>query len=158
MAGLWFLGDGKVTINMKCVVFSAIILALFYTNPPPDMRTGVGLGVTAFTLFFVSYVAMAYYDHVYQCQKGRLKYGSGLTSSAKVRPPEGTTADPKGFNSVAWGHVAFIAPLVGYAGYVGATGRPMPQWLGIALGFTAIMAALAHAPYLSSSGHAHGSP
>jgi len=149
MAGLPFVGDGRVEVNMKCVVFAAMILALYYATPPPIARSGWGLAVTAYALFFAAYVAMAYYDHVYQCQKGRLRYGgAGLTSALKTPPPAGTTADPQGFNSVAWGHVAFIAPLVGYAGYASLSGRALPQWLAVALVFTAIMAGLKHTPYL----------
>lgn len=148
MAGLPFLGNGHVEVNMKCVIFATIILALYYSTPLPATQTGWGLAVSAYGIFFAAYVSMAYYDHVYQCKKGRLKYGGGfsLTSAFKTPPPAGSTADPQGFDSVAWGHVAFIAPLIGYTGYLGLSGSELPQWLAVALVFTSIMAVLAHAP------------
>ena len=48
-------------LNPKCVIFSIIIIGLFFYQPP-NMNIYWKL-VTTFVLFVISYVSMAWYDY-----------------------------------------------------------------------------------------------
>ncbi len=73
-------------LNIKCVIFSVIIIGLFFYQPP-DMNIYWKL-LVSFILFVISYVAMAWYDYKFDCQKLALKKSSssvGITGLFK--PP-----------------------------------------------------------------------
>lgn len=76
-------------LNAKCVIFSIIIIGLFFYQPP-DMNI-YWKSFTAFVLFVISYVSMAWYDYKFDCQKLALKKSSSsLGITGKFKPPAHT--------------------------------------------------------------------
>ena len=60
--------------NIKCIIFSLIIISLFFFKP--NIKNNyIAYGIS-FLLFVVSYVAMAWYDSIYNCDILPLKKGS----------------------------------------------------------------------------------
>lgn len=113
-------------LNPKCVVFSAIIIGLFFYCPPAmDMRWKL---LISFFLFVVSYVAMAWYDYKFECQKLALRRGTSKYSiTQQFKPPTHTKSqtDPSqetkdetilNANIIHVYHIFFIAPLLLYIG------------------------------------------
>jgi hypothetical protein len=113
-------------LNPKCVVFSVIIIGLFFYCPPAmDMRWKL---LMAFFLFVVSYVAMAWYDYKFECQKLALRRGTSKYSiTQQLKPPTHTksqtdqgkeTKDETILNAniIHIYHIFFIAPLLLYIG------------------------------------------
>ena len=111
------------TINMKCVVFAMIIIALFRYCPTTQMSP-----LYTYALFFVSYVAMAWYDHIYECQRGLLQQGTGPTSLFKPEQSSETDCD---FNRkiINYSHILFIAPLIMLVGLKGLTPNSTTAYL-----------------------------
>ncbi len=73
-------------LNIKCVIFSVIVIGLFFYQPP-DMNIYWKIFVS-FVLFVIAYVGMAWYDYKFDCQKLALKKSTskfGITGLAK--PP-----------------------------------------------------------------------
>ena len=73
-------------LNPKCVIFSIIIIGLFFYKPP-EMDYKIKLFIS-FILFVLSYVSMAWYDYKFDCQKLALKKSAssaGITGYFK--PP-----------------------------------------------------------------------
>lgn len=70
-------------LNIKCVIFSFIIIALFF-YVPPEMNIAWKIFIS-FVLFVIAYVAMAWYDYKFECMKLALKRGSkgGITTLLK---------------------------------------------------------------------------
>jgi hypothetical protein len=71
-------------LNAKCVIFSIIIIGLFFYKPP-DMNL-YWKSFTSLILFVVAYVSMAWYDYKFDCQKLALKKSAsslGLTGFLK---------------------------------------------------------------------------
>lgn len=60
--------------NIKCIIFSLIIISIFFYKPTIQ-NNYLAYGVR-FGLFVISYVAMAWYDSVYNCDILPLKKGS----------------------------------------------------------------------------------
>lgn len=60
-------------LNIKCIIFSMIIIILFLYCP--SFINNWIKYITLFTLFVVSYVAMAWYDYVFDCRIAPLKKG-----------------------------------------------------------------------------------
>jgi hypothetical protein len=81
-------------LNIKCVIFSTIIIALFFYHPP-EMSL-IWKCFVAFILFVVAYVAMAWYDYKFECTKLALKRGSkgGITTWFKPPPHTESQVDP----------------------------------------------------------------
>jgi hypothetical protein len=74
-------------LNAKCVIFSIVIIGLFFYKPP-NMNIYYNL-LLSFVLFVVSYVGMAWYDYSFECQKLALKKSSsniGITDKFKPKP------------------------------------------------------------------------
>lgn len=72
-------------LNAKCVIFSLIIIGIFFYSPP-NMSIAWQLMIS-FILFIVAYVAMAWYDYQFQCTKLALKKSaSGLGITGKFKP------------------------------------------------------------------------
>ena len=113
-------------LNPKCVVFSVIIIGLFFYTPP-NMNIYWNL-LISFLLFVVSYVAMAWYDYKFECQKLALKRGTSKYSiTQQFKPPTHTKSqvDPSketkeemilNSNIIHIYHIFFIAPLLLYIG------------------------------------------
>lgn len=113
-------------LNPKCVVFSGIIIGLFFYSPP-KMNIHWQLFI-AFLLFVISYVAMAWYDYKFECQKLALRRGTSKYSiTQQFKPPTHTKSqtDPSketrdetilNANIIHIYHIFFIAPLLLYIG------------------------------------------
>jgi hypothetical protein len=81
-------------LNIKCVIFSTIIIALFFYHPP-EMNI-IWKCFVALLLFVIAYVAMAWYDYKFECTKLALKRGSrgGITTLLKPEPHTESQTDP----------------------------------------------------------------
>jgi hypothetical protein len=75
-------------LNIKCVIFSTIVIALFFYHPP-EMNI-IWKCFIAFILFVVAYVAMAWYDYKFECTKLALKRGSRGGVTTWFKPPPHT--------------------------------------------------------------------
>jgi hypothetical protein len=72
------------TLNIKCIIFSIIIM-IIYTFRPPILSLVPSL-LVYFIIFVVSYVALAWYDYYYACSQLPLQRSSkGFTTYLK--PP-----------------------------------------------------------------------
>ena len=124
MAGGIFV-DQPYHPNPKCLLFSAIVMALYWflpTNKNPLML---------FLIFILSYVAMAWYDYKYNCDT-KMYSGKNLgvnTLDSIFKPQRrNEDIDKKNFSEnqekeylhrVYLFHVIAIAPLLIYIGYYG---------------------------------------
>lgn len=116
-------------LNIKCVIFSGIIIGLFFYCPP-KMNMAWNIFIS-FILFVVAYVAMAWYDYKFECMKLALKRGTnpaGITS--KFKPETHTesqvdrskmTADEKKLEYLLLNlyHVFIVTPVAIYIGLNG---------------------------------------
>lgn len=76
-------------LNIKCVIFSIIIISLFFYKPP-NVNNYWKIFISL-VLFVVSYVAMAWYDYKFECQKLALKRGTNTAGiTQKFKPPTHT--------------------------------------------------------------------
>lgn len=113
-------------LNPKCVVFSVIIIGLFFYSPP---KMGIHWNLLiSFILFVVSYVAMAWYDYKFECQKLALARGTSKYSiTQQFKPPTHTKSQTDASkqtkdeiilntNIIRIYHIFFIAPLLLYIG------------------------------------------
>jgi hypothetical protein len=113
--------------NIKCIIFSLIIITLFFYKPIIK-NTYVAYG-TSFILFVVSYVAMAWYDSVYNCDILPLKKGS--VSAQRFLKPDAHEKEKQEkhletayetslkYKLIYAAHLFFIVPLLGYVAYYG---------------------------------------
>jgi len=113
-------------LNPKCVVFSALIIALFFYCPPQMIMPWKLL--LSFLLFVVAYVAMSWYDYTFECQVLALKRGTskyGITQKFKPPTHKESQRDPSKEtiqeaalekNIINVYHIFFIAPLLLYIG------------------------------------------
>lgn len=60
-------------LNIKCIIFSMIMIILFLYCPT-FTNTWIKY-ITLFMIFVVSYVAMAWYDYIFDCRIAPLKKG-----------------------------------------------------------------------------------
>jgi hypothetical protein len=113
-------------MNPKCVIFSAIIIWLYFSQPPP-MSLPWKVFVS-FIIFIIAYVAMAWYDYKFECQKLALKRGTskyGITQylkppthEASQTDPSKVTEDEKRFEGILINiyHILIVTPLLLYIG------------------------------------------
>jgi hypothetical protein len=108
-------------LNVKCIIFSMIIMTLFLYNP--NIKSNLVLGIVLFTIFVISYVSMAWYDYYYGCDILPFKKGAkSLTGLAK--PPIHSNKQirtqsedcGKGHLMIYLSHIIFIVPLLVYIG------------------------------------------
>jgi hypothetical protein len=107
-------------LNIKCIIFSLIIMALFLVKPV--IKNKLILGLTLFIIFVVSYVAMAWYDFYYDCRLLPLQRGSkSLTGMLKPevhsQKQVNSTNIRRGNMIIYASHIAFIVPLLMYIAY-----------------------------------------
>lgn len=128
-------------LNIKCVIFSTIIIALFFYHPP-EMSL-LWKCFTAFVLFVVAYVSMAWYDYKFECTKLALKRGSrgGVTTLLKPKPHTESQTDPSKeskeekqltMSLINIYHLFIITPLLIYIGLNGDKSNQMAIILLIA--------------------------
>jgi hypothetical protein len=116
-------------LNIKCVIFSGIIIGLFFYCPP-EMNI-YWKSFVSFLLFVIAYVALAWYDYKFDCQKMALKKGTspyGITG--QLKPPPHTESqidsskmkeDERAFEGtlIHLYHLLFVTPLCIYIGLNG---------------------------------------
>ena len=106
--------------NIKCIIFSLIIMGLFLFNPV--IKNKLILGLILFIIFVVSYVAMAWYDFYYNCRLLPLKRGTkSLTGILKPdvhsEKQINETNMSRGSMMIYASHIVFIVPLLIYIAY-----------------------------------------
>lgn len=113
------------TINIKCIIFSLIIIALFLYKP--EIKNQYLLYGILGLLFVLSYVAMAWYDFAFSCDILPLKKGK-YSWQKVIKPPahepekqiEGKE-DKKDTNLkqylIYFIHILIIVPLLAYIAY-----------------------------------------
>lgn len=113
-------------VNAKCVIFSIIVIGLFFYSPPK--MNNYWKSFTGFLLFVFAYVLMAWYDYKFECQKLALKKGTspyGITG--QLKPPAHTESQidsskmTQKEKSLEWTlinilHLLIISPLFLYVG------------------------------------------
>lgn len=136
-------------LNIKCVVFSFICMALFLYCP--QIKSRRGLYLILFIIFVVSYVAMAWYDYYFDCRILPLKRGEKSTLG-RFKPP--THSDEKQRKHledsvdvrrkhylIYFSHLLFIVPLLAY---IAVKGRRTPRNVYVLIGALAGATALYH--------------
>ena len=107
-------------LNIKCIIFSLIIMILFLYKP--TIKSNLVLGITLIIIFVISYVALAWYDYYYECRLLPLQRGSkSLTGLLKPEPHSQKQIDhsntKKGNMLIYLSHIIFIVPLLLYISY-----------------------------------------
>ena len=107
-------------LNVKCIIFSIIIMALFLINPV--IKNKLILGLTLFIIFVVAYVAMAWYDYYYDCrllplQRGQKSLTGLLKPDVHSQKQINSTNMKRGNMMIYASHIAFIVPLLMYIAY-----------------------------------------
>jgi hypothetical protein len=114
-------------LNVKCIVFALIIIAIFLINPSDLIKNTKLLVAALFGIFVVAYVAMAWYDYYYDCRllplrKGR--YGiTGLFKPGAHQPSKQFSGKMsklevhKHHMSIYVLHLLVIVPLIAYIAY-----------------------------------------
>lgn len=69
MAGGIF--ERKFEYNEKCVYFGGVLVAGHWLLPAPTVWTSIGI-------FTSAYIALAWYDEVYECKLDRLRHYPGV--------------------------------------------------------------------------------
>jgi hypothetical protein len=111
-------------LNIKCIIFSIIIMALFLYKPM--IKSNIILSFILFIIFVISYVVMAWYDYYYDCQTLPLKRGE-KSFTGLFKPPmhsykqkekekyiEDNKDSSKGKFIIYLSHIVFIVPLLLY--------------------------------------------
>ena len=73
------------TLNIKCIIFSIIIM-IIYTFRPPILSLVPSL-LVYFIIFVISYVALAWYDYYYACSQLPLHKSTGGGVTDYLKPP-----------------------------------------------------------------------
>ncbi len=129
-------------LNIKCIVFSLLCMALFLYRPSYKRRWS--LYAALFILFVVSYVALAWYDYYYDCRLQPLKRGT-VSFTGLFKPPAHMPAEQEGHRPkhaieanrkvlfVNMSHMLFIVPLLFYLVWRKKRANPMVYPLIFAL-------------------------
>lgn len=143
--------------NIKCIIFSLIIMTLFLYKP--DIKNMYVLYATLFIIFVISYVAMAWYDYFFDCRILPLRKGE-KSWQKQVKPPAHDTD-----KQIDWicekdvelkkiliyiSHIIFIVPLIGYIAIYKKTVNPIVYPL---LGALSIFTLGYHGMYLLLASH-----
>lgn len=107
-------------LNIKCIIFSIIIMLLFLYKP--TIKSNLVLGIILFVIFVISYVAMAWYDYFYECRILPFKRGE-KSLTGLLKPPIHNDRQinnrnrEKGHMIIYLSHILFIVPLLVYIAY-----------------------------------------
>jgi hypothetical protein len=146
-------------LNEKCIVFALICMGLFLYKP--DYKNEIVLYISLFILFVLAYVAMAWYDFIFNCQLLPLKKGyiGGITAlfkpgshnKDKQEKHNETLKDTKLKKIIIYlSHLIFIVPLLVYIAIFKNNVNKMIYPL---LGATALFTALYHGIHLIFMSH-----
>ena len=149
MAGGIFVNK-PFAFNIKCMIFSSLCMLLYYAGVHSKEVDMVVIGL----IFVVSYIMLAWYDYIYDCNtvmdSGTHSIGTSILKPQMRGDPgwEPTDSDIKIANQekeylkkVYYLHALMIAPLLIYIGWRGKDTRP--ELFG-ALGGLGIMAMVYH--------------
>lgn len=135
-------------VNPKCVWF-ALMMMLYYWYVSPSPNTWL-LPVIA----SVAYIAMAWYDHLYDCNSqlipgGLLDFTGIFKPGATTRDPQKSTKNPGTtllpdqqaayMRAVYVFHLVILAPFLIYAGYKGQAVDPRSYGVLMAFGVLALL-------------------
>jgi hypothetical protein len=106
--------------NIKCIIFSLIIMGLFLVKPV--IKNNLFLALILFIIFVVSYVAMAWYDFYYNCdilplQRGTKSLTGLLKPEVHSQKQINSTNMGRGHMMIYASHIVFIVPLLMYIAY-----------------------------------------
>tara|TARA_B100001142_G_C13976672_1_gene517077 strand:+ start:187 stop:648 length:462 start_codon:yes stop_codon:yes gene_type:complete len=123
-------------LNIKCIIFSLIIMILFLYKP--TIKSKLLLGFILFGIFVISYVGLAWYDYYYDCRLLPLQRGDkSLTGLLKPVPHSQKQLDKsntkKGNLLIYLSHIIFIVPLLLYIAYYKHKVKPFIYSILIAL-------------------------
>ena len=137
-------------INIKCVIFSLICMALFLYQP--NFSSNYALYGTLFVIFTIAYVAMAWYDYFFDCRILPLKRGDySLTGKLKPEKHVSKEIECKRDNLVIYAsHILFIVPLLVYIVYYNKKSNKM---VFVLLGVLALFTLLYHSTKLIEYSH-----
>ena len=136
------------TLNIKCIIFSLIIMAL-YTYCPPKVESKAKIFLIYFALFVISYVGLAWYDYFYACSQLPLHRAKG-SITVKIKPSAHEKEKQenqlmsikevdKNNKTIFWLHFVMIVPFLTYIGIKREKTNPRAFDLLLALTvFTAI--------------------
>ena len=143
--------------NIKCIIFSMIIMALFLYNPKITNR--YILYGTLFIIFVISYVAMAWYDYFFDCKILPLRKGE-LSWQKYIKPPAHVPIKQKDWICekdtqvrkilIYFSHILFIVPLISYIAIYRNKVNPIVYPL---LGVLAVFTLGYHSMYILLSSH-----
>ena len=107
-------------LNIKCIIFSIIIMILFLYQP--TIKSNLVLGITLIIIFVISYVSLAWYDYYYDCRLLPLQRGEkSVTGLFKPEVHSQKQIDKsntkKGNMLIYLSHIIFIVPLLLYIAY-----------------------------------------
>ena len=144
--------------NIKCIIFSLIIISLFFFKP--NIKNNyIAYGIS-FLLFVVSYVAMAWYDSIYNCDILPLKKGS--SSFQRFLKPKSHTNRKQDehletsyekslkYKLIYVAHILFIVPLLAYVVYYG---KKTPKNVFVIVGVVTAFTLVYHGVHLMYSMH-----
>ena len=107
-------------LNIKCIIFSLIIMVLFLYKP--NIKSNLTLALILFGIFVISYVALAWYDYYYNClllplQRSKRSL-TGLFKPDKHSQKQIDKSNTKRGHMVIYlSHIIFIVPLLLYISY-----------------------------------------
>lgn len=143
--------------NIKCIIFSMIIMALFLYNP--KFKNNYFLYGTLFIIFVISYVAMAWYDYFFDCKTLPLRKGE-KSLQKYIKPPAHEPEKQEdwicekdiGIKKILiyLSHIIFIVPLIAYIAVYRNKVNPIVYPL---LGVLAVFTLGYHGMYLMLSSH-----
>ena len=104
-------------LNIKCIIFSLIIMVLFLYKP--NIKSNLTLSLILFGIFVISYVALAWYDYYYNCLLLPLQRSNrsltGLFKPDKHSQKQIDKSNTKIGNMLIYlSHIIFIVPLLLY--------------------------------------------
>ena len=151
MAGGIF-GERPFTLNPKCVLFSLACIALFLIKP--SFPGPISAFVSLFVLFWVAYIAMAWYDYYFNCDIVPLRKGT-LSLQGKLKPPayvpekqnlpvgvsQGKIDEHRDLIVIYLLHILIIVPLIAFIAILGKRAPQSAFWM---LGATAAMTLVYH--------------
>ena len=145
------------TFNIKCIIFSLIIMAIFLYKP--SFSSNYTLYGVLWLIFVLAYVAMAWYDYFYECRILPLKQGE-YSWMRLVKPPAHMPKKQRDvihdvdksarLKLIYTSHLIFIVPLLIYLAVYRKRVNPIVYPL---LGVLAVFTMGYHGLFLMSSLH-----
>ena len=143
--------------NIKCIIFSLLIISLFLYKP--HFTNNYVLYGTLFTLFVISYVLMAWYDYFFDCQilplrKGEYSWQSLIKPEAHLpnKQKDWICEEDQTARKIMiyFFHILLITPLIAYVAIYKTKVNPIVYPI---LGVLAIFTLGYHGTFLLFSSH-----